>query len=242
MPETPKILLAEDDLNLGFLLVEFLENGGFEVKLARNGAQALKAFQSGRFAACILDVMMPEMDGFTVANAIRKEDSRIPMLFLTARTLKSDKEKAYGLGADDYLLKPFDEEELLWKLKALIRRSAPPDLPNPSVLQLGLFQFFPENQRLVLGDVDRRLTEKEAKILAYLALHAGQVVRREVLLETFWGENDYFLGRSLDVFISRIRKYLAPDPALKIDTIFGVGFQLNLPQSQSHYAGKGQNP
>ncbi len=228
--EKNKILLAEDDLNLGVLLVDYLENAGFEVKLCKNGELALQAFQNNDYDLCLLDVMMPEMDGFTLANNIRLKNKRMPIIFITARSLKEDKLKGYGLGADDYITKPFDEEELLWKIRAVIRRM--PESQNEiktEVISIGKYLFDYTNQSLSIGGKTKRMTEKESEILNYLYSHRNNIIKREELLENLWGENDYFLGRSLDVFITKIRKYLKDDPGLNIENVFGVGFIFNVP-------------
>lgn len=219
-----RILLAEDDLNLGILLVDFLESEGFEVKLCKDGEVALKAFDSGSFDLCLLDVMMPKIDGFTVAKEIRKRNKTIPIIFITARSLKEDKLAGYDIGADDYITKPFDEEELLWKIKAIIRRAPGRETNDIAPIQIGRYSFDYKNQSLSMNGAVKRITEKESEVLLYLCRNQNKVVRREDLLKDVWGENDYFLGRSLDVFITKIRKYLKEDPSLKIENVFGVGF------------------
>ena len=221
-----KILLAEDDLNLGMLLVDYLEAEGFEIKLCKNGELALKAFETQEFDLCLLDVMMPKLDGFTVAQAIKTKDKNIPVIFITAKSLKEDKLKGYDLGADDYITKPFDEEELLWKIKAVIRRL--PESTN-EVISIGKYTFDFSNQSLTINGTSKRITEKESDILKYLNTHRNRVVKREELLKDLWGENDYFFGRSLDVFITKIRKYLKDDSDLRIENVFGVGFIFNVP-------------
>jgi DNA-binding response OmpR family regulator len=225
-----KILLAEDDLNLGILLMDYLETENFEVKLCKDGAKALKAFQQQHYDLCLLDVMMPELDGFSLAKEIRKKNAQIPIVFITAKSLKADKLKGYNLGADDYISKPFDEEELLWKIKALIRR-IPPNTSEAktAIITLGNYQFDPHNQSLMLNGKTRRITEKESNILQYLCAHKNNLIKREDMLVALWGENDYFLGRSLDVFITKIRKYLKEDSTLNIENVFGVGFIFNVP-------------
>src|SRR4051812_13265783 len=224
-----KILLAEDDLNLGILLVDYLEAEGFEVKLCKDGELALKAFQSNQFSLCLLDVMMPKLDGFSLAKEIRIVDKKIPILFISAKSLKEDKLKGYGLGADDYITKPFDEEELLWKIKAVIRRITGNNTEaKAGTISLGKYIFDPGNQSLTIAGKTKRITEKESEILKYLSEHRDHVIRREDMLRDLWGENDYFLGRSLDVFITKIRKYLKEDPALTIENVFGVGFIFNV--------------
>lgn len=219
------ILLAEDDLNLGMLLVEFLEAEQFSVKLCKDGETALNAFHAQPFDLVILDVMMPRKDGFTVAEEIRKKDKSIPLIFITARSLKEDKLKGYALGADDYVTKPFDVEELLWKIKALVRRLPETQEEKSSgPVMIGQYHFDHANQSLTLNGNVKRMTEKENDILRYLSDHRNALIKREDMLKALWGENDYFLGRSLDVFITKLRKYLKEDPAIRIETVFGVGF------------------
>ncbi len=226
--ERLKILLAEDDLNLGVLLVDYLDTEGFEVKLCKDGAMALKAFNANTYDLCLLDVMMPQIDGFGLAKKIRVMDEKIPIIFITAKSLKEDKQRGYDLGADDYITKPFDEEELLWKIKAVIRR-VPEIKSKTAVKTIGAYTFEHSNQALCLGDKIRRITEKESDILNYLCEHSNRVIKREDMLKALWGENDYFLGRSLDVFITKIRKYLKDDPAISIENVFAVGFYFKVP-------------
>jgi len=225
------ILLAEDDLTLGVLLADYLETEGFSVKLCKDGLLALKAFQTNIFDLCLLDVMMPNMDGFSLAKAIRTKDKTIPIIFITAKSLKEDKLKGYDLGADDYITKPFDEEELLWKIKAVIRRipTSKKDINQP-IVSIGKYRFDYNNQSLIINHQSARITEKESDILNYLYKHKNQVIKREEMLEALWGENNYFLGRSLDVFISKMRKYLKEDSSITIENVFGVGFIFNIPQ------------
>jgi DNA-binding response OmpR family regulator len=228
--ERPKILLAEDDLNLGILLVDYLENQGFDVKLCKDGELALKVFQLNQYDLCLLDVMMPKMDGFSLAKEIRIKDKKVPIIFITAKSLKEDKLKGYGLGADDYITKPFDEEELLWKIKAVIRRV--PDNSNygkTEPILIGKYKFDFNNQALSVDGKTKRITEKECEILKYMYERRGNVIKREEMVKDLWGENDYFLGRSLDVFITKIRRYLNEDPGLSIENVFGVGFIFNVP-------------
>ncbi len=226
MPEDKtRILLAEDDLNLGVLLVDYLEAEGYDVKLCKDGELALKAFQGSPFDLCLLDVMMPKMDGFAVAKAIRRVDKAIPVIFITARSMKEDKLKGYDLGADDYITKPFDEEELLWKIRAVIRRIPENRNEKPAeIIPLGRYTFDVHNQSLSIDGKTRRITEKEREILLYLTRHANRLIKRDDMVKDLWGRKDYFLGRSLDVFITKIRRYLNEDPALEIESVFGVGF------------------
>jgi len=231
MPEERlKILLAEDDLNLGVLLFDYLDAQGFDVKLCKDGEVALKAFQNNLFDLCLLDVMMPKMDGFSLAKEIRLKDKKIPVLFITAKSLKEDKLKGYGLGADDYITKPFDEEELLWKIKAVIRRIREnKSETKTAIISLGKYTFDFNNQSLTIGGKAKRITEKESDILRYLSMHRNYVIKREEMVKDLWGKDDYFLGRSLDVFITKIRKYLKEDPNLSVENVFGVGFIFNVP-------------
>lgn len=228
--ERLKILLAEDDLNLGLLLVDFLDSEGFDVKLCKDGELALKAFQSSQFDLCLFDVMMPKMDGFSLTKEVRIRNKKIPVIFITAKSLKEDKLKGYDLDADDYITKPFDEEELLWKIKAVIRRvSGNTSEDKATVISIGKYTFDHSNQSLTIAGKTKRITEKESEILKYLSDHRNNIIKREEMLKELWGENDYFLGRSLDVFITKIRKYLKNDPDLNIENVFGVGFILNVP-------------
>lgn len=231
LKEKLNILLAEDDLNLGVLLVDYLEAEGFDVKLCKDGELALKAFQSHAFNLCLLDVMMPKMDGFSLAKEIKARDENMPIIFITAKTLKEDKLNGYGLGADDYVTKPFDEEELLWKIKAVIRRVPENKTESTTgIVAIGKYSFDFSNQSLIINGKSKRITEKESEILNYLSHHRNHVIKREEMLKAVWGENDYFLGRSLDVFITKIRKYLKEDPQLSIENVFGVGFIFNVPE------------
>ncbi len=222
-----RILLAEDDLNLGFLLAEFLEGNGFFVKLFRDGESAMKGFKTGDFNFCILDVMLPGVDGFSLARTIRTLNSKVPVIFLTARSLKEDKLKGYSLGADDYITKPFDEDELLCRIRAVSNRVEPGDNHRGNeVYRIGSYEFDFANQALKLENENRRLTSREADVLRLLCSSLNNIVKREQILMSIWGENDYFAGRSLDVFISKLRKYFAGDPEVRIENIPKVGFIL----------------
>jgi DNA-binding response OmpR family regulator len=220
------IMLVEDDLNLGFLLVEFLEQKGFSAKLYRDGQTAFTGFQGGHFDFCILDVMLPKMDGFTLAKKIKVINPQIPIIFLTARSLKEDKMKGYEIGVDDYITKPFDEDELLYKINAILNRSKISDAPQDDIFQIGKYQFDFKNQSLEFAGQKRRLTERETNILKLLCLSRNNIIRREQILTAVWGENDYFAGRSLDVFISKLRKYFSEDQSISIENIPKVGFIL----------------
>jgi DNA-binding response OmpR family regulator len=222
------ILLAEDDLNLGYLLTEFLESQGLTVKLFRDGETALKAFKTGSFNFCILDVMLPGLDGFNLAREVKTIKKEVPVIFLTARSMKQDKLKGYGLGADDYITKPFDEDELLCRINAVVNRMEMTQPENTGDwFIIGKYEFDFTNLALKTGDEIKRLTIREAEVLQLLCASKNNVVKREQILTAIWGENDYFAGRSLDVFISKLRKYFAGDPTIRIENIPKVGFQLS---------------
>jgi DNA-binding response OmpR family regulator len=223
------ILLAEDDFNLGFVIVDQLKLDGYHVTLATDGMDALQRFNERDFHLCIFDVMMPKKDGFTLASDIRKINSEIPILFLTAKTMTEDKVQGFKSGGDDYLTKPFSVEELQLRIKALLRRvNIKMDKPEDKILPLGLFLFDTENICLLLNDTKKSLTKKEAQILKLLYKFKGQVLPREVILNAVWGQDDYFVGRSLDVFITKLRKYLRDDESITLTNIHGVGFKLEI--------------
>ena len=223
-----KILLVEDDINLGFLLVDFLEANGFEVKLYKDGLSALNGFQISHFDFCIIDIMLPKMDGFTLGGKIKEIRSDIPMIILSARSMKEDKIKGFRLGIDDYITKPFDEEELLYRIRAILGRANKIKAANEdfSQLKIGKYDFDPLNQLLTCDNTSTRITLKESRILQKLVLAKNNLVPREEIMIEIWGESGYYTGRSLDVFISKIRGYLKSDPAIKITTIPTVGYIL----------------
>jgi DNA-binding response OmpR family regulator len=225
-----KILLVEDDISMGFLLVDFLESNGFDVKLYKDGRKGLEAFKKGKYDFCILDVMLPGMDGFTIAENIRQEDKKVPIIFLTARSMKQDKIKGFQLGVDDYITKPFDEDELLYRIKAILNRTHIQDEPTREDITqftIGSYSFDSANQNLEGDGFSKRLTQKECDVLKILCLSKNEIVKREDILIAIWGENDYFHGRSLDVFIAKLRKYLKEDPSVTIENVPKVGFVLN---------------
>ncbi len=223
------ILLVEDDLNLGLLLMDFLESEGLRVSWKRDALSGLQQAQRQRFDLCLLDVMMPGMDGFSLAKNLRQQFPRLPFLFLTARLLREDKLKGYALGAEDYITKPFDETELLCKIRVILRRAAPETAePGPGPMTIGRYQFDAGRQELRFGGQAVRLTEKENEVLQLLCQHQNRILRREEAVEKIYGKYDYFLGRSFDVFISRLRKLLKDDPQVSIDNVFRVGFILNV--------------
>lgn len=228
-----KILLVEDDLSMGFLLTEYLEGEGYEVKLCRDGESGLATFRRSPFDLCIFDVMMPKMDGFTLAKLVRSENATVPFLFLTARSLKDDILKGFDLGAEDYVTKPFDEQELLCRIKVLLRRRADIDTGHlQQKFNLGNYTFDYSRQELSWEDKSWRLTETENEVLKLLCLHQNQILRRDDAVEKIYGKRDYFLGRSFDVFISKLRKFLQHDSRISIDNVFKVGFILNISEKE----------
>lgn len=229
-----KILLVEDDVNLGFLMVEFLESRGFEVKLYRDGTSGLTGFSAGNYDFCILDIMLPGIDGFTLAEKIRAINPDVPMIFLSARSMKEDKIKGFRLGIDDYITKPFDEDELYCRILAIMNRvSQGVSARGENItFKIGRYIFDPSNQLLALGNKSRRLTLKENLILCKLANSINNIVSRGEIMNEVWGDSDYYTGRSLDVFISKIRNYLKDDNGIKITTIPTIGYilEVNYPE------------
>ncbi len=223
----PKILLVEDDENFGYILKEYLQINDLEVTLARNGQEGYEAFRKEIFQLCILDIMMPLKDGYTLAKEIREMDNDVPFIFLTAKALKIDKLKGFRLGCDDFIVKPIDEELFIARVKALIKRASS-DQEISSGYSIGQYLFDYANQSLILDDKVRRLTEKESKILLMLCDKKNQVLDRQKALKTIWGENDVFNRKSMDVFIHKIRRYLDQDPSVKITNVHGKGFVLEV--------------
>lgn len=220
-----KILLAEDDENLGTLLNTFLKAKGFDVDLTRNGKQALQRFTEQEFDFLIFDVMMPEMDGFTLAKEIRELDKKTPILFLTAKSMKEDKLEGFKIGADDYLTKPFSMEELLARIEAILRRTATPEEEETGMFKIGTIDFDPDMRMLHLKE-PKKLTTKENQLLKLLAKNKNDVLDRNAALRAIWGDDNYFNGRSMDVYIAKLRKLLKEDPAIEIMNVHGKGFKL----------------
>ncbi|NNE25709.1 MAG: response regulator transcription factor [Saprospiraceae bacterium] len=225
--EKAHILYVEDDEVLSFVTKDNLELKGYKVTHAKDGKEAIQIFKNGQFDLCLVDVMLPEIDGFDVAASIRSRHSEIPILFLTAKSLKDDKIKGLKIGADDYITKPFSIEELLLKIEIFLKRRFIAGSAKLPVLRVGKYELQHDNLQLVCDNGSSQLTKKEADLLKMLIEHKNKIVERSTILERIWGENDYFMGRSMDVFISRLRKYLKDDDSISIENIHGVGFRLN---------------
>lgn len=221
-----KVLLAEDEKMLGDIIKESLETRNFSITLCRDGKEALEAYRSTAFDVLVLDVMMPELDGFSLAGTIRKTDSHTPVIFLTSRSRTEDVVEGFERGGNDYLKKPFSMEELIVRIKALLNRVNRPPGASAEAISLGRYTFNSRKQQLVLGEAITELTYRETQVLQLLAEHLNAVVERELLLKRIWGTNDFFSGRSLDVFITRLRKKLARDPAIQLMNLRGHGYKL----------------
>ncbi len=220
------ILLVEDDQSLGYILKEYLEINDFQVVWCKDGEEGLAAFGSVQFDICILDIMMPKKDGLSLAVEIKNIDSHIPIIFLTAKSLKVDKLKGFKVGGDDYIVKPVDEEELIARINAVLRRSQQTMVVSEPEYTFGIFHFNTMNRQLTVEDTVHQLSEKESAVLSMLCAERGMVVTRDRILAEAWGENNYFNRRSMDVFISKLRKHLREDPTLKIKNVHGKGFVL----------------
>jgi DNA-binding response OmpR family regulator len=226
MGKQKSILLAEDDDNLGQLLQTFLKAKGYQVELARNGKHAYEKYTDGHFDFCIFDVMMPEMDGFTLAKEVRLIDPKIPILFLTAKAMKEDKLEGFESGADDYMTKPFTMEELLARIEAILRRTGSSDNEENEMQQIGNIQYEPVSRILHLKEEDKKLTTKEGQLLHLLCKNRNEVLDRQAALRAIWGDDNYFNGRSMDVYIAKLRKLLKEDERIEILNIHGKGFKL----------------
>ncbi|HLK97716.1 MAG TPA: response regulator transcription factor [Hymenobacter sp.] len=222
---SPRVLFVEDDANLGYMLSEYLALHGFSVTWARDGSEGLEQFARSDFSICLLDVMLPGMDGFAIAARIREQQPEMPFVFLTSRGLKIDKLKGFRLGCDDYITKPVDEEELIARLKAVLHRSQP-TAPAAAALQLGQTIFDRGSQKVIFRGEEHHLTNKEAAVLSFLATHKNRLTERDVMLKKIWGASDFFNRRSMDVVISRLRRHLQADTSIAIRNIHGKGYIL----------------
>ena len=226
-----RILLAEDDFDFGTILKQYLEISGFEVVWAKNGQEAFDVFKENKFDICVLDVMMPILDGFALSEKIIDINPEIPFLFLTAKSLKEDKIKGLKLGADDYIIKPCEADELVLRIQNILKRSHLISINSNEIIVIGNYKFDIENLQLIHDSKTQRLTDKEAQLIQYLFENKNGLIKREAVLKKIWHSDDFFSGRSLDVFISRIRKYFNEDDAISIETIRGIGFEFKVSQN-----------
>ncbi|MFN0030817.1 MAG: response regulator transcription factor [Flavobacteriales bacterium] len=227
---TARILLVEDDMNLGFVVQDSLKMEGYKVHLCKDGKEGLNQFNKEQYDLCLLDVMMPKKDGFSLAEDIRMVNPDVPIVFLTAKNTAEDKIKGFKLGADDYITKPFSTEELMLRIKAILKRNPRfrEDAKSKNKFKIGRYDFDASNYLLKIGDSTKKLTKKESELLKLLAEHQDQVMQREILANMIWGDDSYFVGRSMDVFITKLRKYLSTDPNISISNVHGVGFRLEV--------------
>jgi DNA-binding response OmpR family regulator len=230
MENTPQVLLAEDDPNLGLLLAEFLKKKGYKVQWAQNGDQALDFFVKGNFDLCLLDVMMPKKDGFSLAKDIRANHLQVPIIFLTAKSMEEDTLQGFKVGADDYLTKPFSMEVLLARMEAVLRRSQK-DKVIPALAEeivLGKFLYYPNKMKLVFGEKEQKFTPKENDLMKLLCENIGHPVSRSYALKLIWGDDTYFNARSMDVYMTKLRKILKDDPEIQLQNLHGEGFILKV--------------
>lgn len=224
------ILLAEDDADFGGILKQYLEMSGFSVELAKDGEEALLLFDKGSFNMCVLDVMMPKLDGFSVAEKMIASDPEVPFIFLTARKMKEDKLKGLKLGADDYIVKPFEADELVLRLNNILKRTQRTSvaITSEEIIQIGIYKFNTKRLELHIHNSSQRLTEKEGELIQFLYHYKNQVLKREEILKAVWSTDDFFSGRSMDVFISRLRKYFKEDSSISIESIRGIGLEFKV--------------
>jgi DNA-binding response OmpR family regulator len=222
-----KVLLAEDDLSLGYVIKDNLVDAGYEVVLCADGQSAIDKFTKESFDICLLDVMMPNKDGFAVAKKIRQQTDQIPILFITAKSLEEDRIHGFEVGADDYIVKPFSMQELLLRIDVFLRRTKKMYSEKAVSFQIGKMNFSFNDLKLSVGGTAYNMTQKEAELLLFLCEHPNRILKREEVLLNVWGKDDYFLGRSMDVFITKLRKYFRADTSVHIETIHGMGFRLN---------------
>ncbi|MGQ1946296.1 response regulator transcription factor RprY [Geofilum sp. OHC36d9] len=225
MEKEYKILLTEDDENLGMLLREYLVAKGYDTDLMPDGEAGYEAFMSNKYDVCIFDVMMPKKDGFTLAKEIRMVNTEVPIIFLTAKSMKDDIFQGFKIGADDYLTKPFSMEELLFRIEAILRRTKG-TLASQDVFQIGKFKFDTQKQQLIDGESVVKLTTKESELLKLLCNNANRVLERNFALKTIWVDDNYFNARSMDVYITKLRKHLKEEPAVEILNVHGKGYKL----------------
>ena len=223
------ILLCEDEESLGMLVREYLQAKGYDAELYLDGEAGYKAFVKGEYDMCLLDVMMPKMDGFTLARELRMINSEVPIMFLTAKNLKDDILEGFKLGADDYLTKPFSMDELVYRMEAILRRVKARNKQMAVRYQLGRFVFDTQRQLLTIGDKSTKLTTKESELLTMLCTHMNDVLERDLALKTIWIDDNYFNARSMDVYITKLRRHLKDDPNVEINNVHGKGYRLVVP-------------
>ena len=229
MEETIKILLCEDDENLGMLLREYLQAKGYSTVLCPDGELGFKEFTKNKYDIAVLDVMMPKKDGFTLAQDIRQANADLPIIFLTAKTLKEDILEGFKIGADDYITKPFSMEELVFRVEAILRRVRGKKTKESTLYHIGKFVFDTQKQLLTIGDKQTKLTTKENELLALLCSHSNEILQRDFALKTIWIDDNYFNARSMDVYITKLRKHLKDDDQIEIINIHGKGYKLIVP-------------
>ena len=221
-----KVLLAEDDENLGSLLKEYLHAKSYDTQWVTDGDKAFKSFEKNKYDICVLDIMMPVKDGLTLAKEIRMLDRDMPIIFLTAKSMKEDVLEGFSIGADDYITKPFSMEELLYRIQAILRRTKGYTDKKQIVYNIGKYRFDTHKHLLIHGDQEQKLTTKESELLKLLCNNANQVLERNFALKTIWIDDNYFNARSMDVYITKLRKYLKEDPSIEIMNIHGTGYKL----------------
>ena len=231
MGEKLKILLCEDDENLGMLLREYLNAKGYDTDLCADGDAGYKSFTKFHYDICVLDVMMPKKDGFTLAKEIRELNSEVPIIFLTAKTMKEDVQEGFKIGADDYIPKPFSMEELTLRIEAILRRVRGKKSRVVNIYKLGQYTFDTQKQILTIGGKQTKLTTKESELLSLLCAHVNDILQRELALKTIWIDDNYFNARSMDVYITKLRKLLTDDPSVEIINIHGKGYKLIVPDN-----------
>ena len=231
MDERLKILLCKDDENLGMLLREYLQAKGYQAVLCQDGEVGYREFAKGKFDIAVLDVMMPKKDGFTLAQEIRQANTEIPIIFLTARALKDDILEGFKIGADDYITKPFSMEELVLRIEAILRRVHGKKAKDATVFRIGRFVFDAQKQLLTIGEKQTKLTTKENELLALLCAHSNEILQRDFALKTIWIDDNYFNARSMDVYITKLRKHLKDDDQIEIINIHGKGYKLIVPDA-----------
>nr|MBP7471363.1 response regulator transcription factor [Prevotella sp.] len=232
MDDKLKILLCEDDENLGMLLREYLQAKGYQATLCPDGEAGYKEFLRTKYDICVFDVMMPKKDGFSLAKDVRQANAEMPIIFLTAKTLKDDILEGFKIGADDYITKPFSMEELVFRVEAILRRVRGKRNKESTLFHIGRFIFDTQKQLLTIGDKQTKLTTKENELLALLCAHANEILQRDFALKTIWIDDNYFNARSMDVYITKLRKHLKDDDQIEIINIHGKGYKLIVPEAE----------